>query len=128
MAKNKVKINGKGLGMVATAVAAGAAYYFLGPTGKEHRKDAKSWMKGARKKVVSELKKGKNITKGAYEDIVDKVTSGIKKGATSAEVKAFAKALKEDWRHILAASQIELERAAAKTVRKTASKRKTSSR
>lgn len=127
MAKNKLtgtKVSKKVLGGIAASAAAlGTAYYFLGPKGKTHRGQAKTWMKGARKQVVSELKRGKQVTKAAYENIVDRVTKDIKSGATSDEVKAFAQALKQDWKHIVTASQMELKRAATKAKSKVRRKK-----
>ncbi len=46
----------------AAAVSAGA-YYFLGPEGKQHRKEATAWIKEAKKETKSIKKVWKKKTK-----------------------------------------------------------------
>ena len=111
---NKKGISGKTIAAIgASAAALGAtAYYFWGPKGKQHLKSAKKWTVEAKKQIIKEIKKGKEITKAAYDDIVDTVVNPyVKKGATRAEVQAMVKALKEDWKHIVKASKSSVKKA-----------------
>lgn len=98
------------MGKVATlgamALGATAAYYFLGPKGKKHQASAKKWGGEVKKKIAKEIEKQKELTQSVYEKIIDKALESSKiKDATSAEVISFAKALKQDWKHVLSVSK-----------------------
>src|SRR3990167_7645227 len=102
MKKNQDKkmSTGKMVTLGAGALAlGGAAYYLLGPGGRERQKSAKKWMREARQKIVKKLEQTKNISEALYEDIIDDVVKPyVAKGsATAKEVRVFAQDLKKDW-------------------------------
>lgn len=101
---------------VGTVALGAAAYYFLGPKGKENRKSAAKWMDNAKKKVVQKIEVAKEITEDTYKNIVDDVIAPyIKKGTLEAkEIQAFAQSLKRDWKKFTP----EIKTAAKKTKKK----------
>jgi hypothetical protein len=107
---------GKSMAMRASALAIGAtAYYFLGPESKKHQESAKKWTMEAKRKLIKEIEKGKEMTEAMYGDVVDNIVKPyITGGATAVEVSAFAKALKQDWKHISKASKSEAKKAVTK--------------
>ncbi len=108
---------GKAAAIGASAIALGATiYYFLGPKAEQHQKSAKKWTVDAKKKIIKEISKSKDITESVYGNIVDNVVKPyISEGATAGEVVAFAKALKKDWKHIISASKASMKKAVTKT-------------
>src|SRR3989338_3929209 len=95
MTKNKKISKGKIVALGA------AAYYFLGPKGKEHQQSAQKWLVEAKKKIIKKIEKEKIVTKEAYEKIVDNVLHSYEvAGISLAEVVKSAKSLKDDWKHI----------------------------
>lgn len=108
-------MGGKVLGIAASAAAIGAAYYFLGPKGKKHQKEAKKWMEDAKVDVVAEIRKAKKITQVVYENIVDSVLEKYEDLADEREeVAKFAEALKDDWDNVVEASKKEISKAKRK--------------
>jgi uncharacterized protein (UPF0264 family) len=108
MKNNTTKKKGVSKGQVVAvgatvAAVAGAAYYFFGPQGKKHQKEAKEWTRSAKDRIVKEIKRAKVISESVYGDIVDDVIEPyLAKGvAAKEEVQAFAKALKKDWSNIV---------------------------
>jgi gas vesicle protein len=61
-----------GLGVAAVAAAAGA-YYFFGQNGDKHRKSAQAWVDKAKKDVLVEIKKLKNLNEQTYNSVAGKV-------------------------------------------------------
>lgn len=121
---NGKKSLGKIIGLSAGAVALGAtAYYFLGPKGKRHQKSAKQWVVEAKKKVIKEIEKGKEMTESIYGKIVDDILRPyVAKGAIAEEVSALSKALKKDWKNIVRASKENLKKSSTAT-KKTATEK-----
>ncbi len=81
--KNKAaKNNGlalkAGLGIAAAAAAAGA-YYFFGKQGAKHRKSAAVWASRAKKEVLAEVKKLKDVNERTYGIAVAKAMKKYKK-------------------------------------------------
>lgn len=121
-AVNAVRKNpGKSVAIGAGAVALGAAaYYFLGPKGKQHRAKAKEWTADAQKAVVRRMSKARELTEASYRNLVDEIISPyVNKGAAgAAEARAFAQAMKRDWKKFTVAAG-----AAGKTTATTSTKR-----
>lgn len=104
VAKKKSGMSGGSMvALGATAAAlAGAAYYLLGPKGKQHQKSAKKWTLDAKKQITAKVKKTKNLSEAAYKKIIDDVAKVYeKKGAAIKEVKAFTGGLKKEWKTIV---------------------------
>jgi hypothetical protein len=58
------------LGAGAAALG-GAAYYFLGPKGKQHQKTAQKWALDLEKRIVREAKRGKKISDVIYATLME---------------------------------------------------------
>ena len=106
MKKPTTKTGGKAvklavLGATLAGAAAGA-YFFFGPKGKKHQKDAKAWAIKMKGDVVEKLEKAGDVSESAYHGIVDAVAdkyeSAQKAGAP--EIKALAADLKKHWKAI----------------------------
>ncbi len=93
---NAVKIAVVGASIAALA---GAAYFFLGPKGKQHQKQAKSWAIKMKGDVVEKLEQAKEISETNYQEIIDSIAARYtkEKRAGSAEIKALANDLKRHW-------------------------------
>jgi len=93
-----VKAVGIGAGLAALA----AAYFFLGPKGKKHQHDAKSWASKMKKDVIAKLRQARDVTEPAYNEIVDTVAKKYEKGkkAGKDEVRLLAQDLKKHWKII----------------------------
>jgi hypothetical protein len=70
--KNNHLVLKAGLGVAAIAAAA-ATYYFFGKDGAKHRKSARVWVNRAKKDVLTEVKKLKNVNEKTYNHIAAKV-------------------------------------------------------
>lgn len=70
--KDKHLVLKAGLGAAAIAAAAGA-YYFFGKGGAKHRAKALVWANRAKKDVLTEVKKLKNVSQKSYNLAVTKV-------------------------------------------------------
>jgi len=76
--KNNHLVLKAGLGVAALAATAGA-YYFFGKNGAKHRKSALSWVNGAKKDVLAEVKKLKVVNEKTYNTVATKVMKKYKK-------------------------------------------------
>ena len=87
------------VGATLAGIAAGA-YFFLGPNGKKHQKQAKSWAIKMKGEVVEKLEKAKDVSEASYHEIIDKVSSKYNTGknATTEEVQELAADLKKHWK------------------------------
>ena len=101
-----VKLAALGAGV---AGAAAAAYFFLGPKGKQHRKQARAWAIKMKGDVVEKLETARGMSEPAYRAVVDSVAKmyGKRKGlnVSSKEIQALAKDLKKHWRVISASTR-----------------------
>lgn len=70
--KNKHLVLKAGLGAAAIAAVAGA-YYFFGKDGAKHRAAAQVWVSRAKKDVLAEVKKLKNVNEKTYKSVTAKV-------------------------------------------------------
>ncbi len=105
---NKGMSGGKVMAIGATAAAiGGAAYYFLGPKGKQHQRSAKKWTKDAASQIAEKAQKAKNLSESVYANIVDGVVMPyVAEGvALKREAQSFSRALKSDWKHIKSSAQ-----------------------
>lgn len=110
-----------GAGVLAAAVAAGAAgYYFYGSDkASKHRKAASAWAKGLKKDVLKRAKDLKKIDAKAIGKVVDEAVDAYQgvRGVTTADLKAAAKELKRNWQAVKGEAG-----SAGKTAKKTAKK------
>lgn len=102
------------------AAIAAASYFFFGPKGKKNRKMTQAWMIKMKGDVVEKLETAQDISKEAYDAIVD--TAG--KAYTTAaggkeEVAKLAKELKSHWKSISGKAAVKKTRVASKKVKKT---------
>lgn len=100
------KTTSKGSGAAKVAVIgasiaglAAAAYFFLGPKGKQNQKHAKAWAIKMKGDVVEKLEMAKEISEPVYKEIIDSVAAEYVKGkkASDAEIKSLAQDLKKHW-------------------------------
>ncbi len=70
--KNRHLVLKAGLGVAAIAAAAGT-YYFFGKDGKSHRKSAQAWVNNAKRDVLSQVKKLKEVNEKTYNMVAAKV-------------------------------------------------------
>jgi len=93
------------VGAGVAALGAGA-YYLLGPDGKKHQKNAKALFVKMKNEVVKDVKKLRNVTAPLYNNAVDEVSASYSRQykAHGAEIKAFAKKLKNDWKKMAKSS------------------------
>lgn len=101
--KNKPQKNvGKAVTVGAGVLAlAAAGYFFLGPKGKENQKKTKAWAIKMKGDVVEKLESAQDVSKEAYDTIVDKVSSAYEAVADNKdEVKELAAELKSHWKSI----------------------------
>lgn len=96
------------IGITAAAVAAGA-YFFLGPDGKKHRKQMKSWMVQMKGDVLEKLEDAKEVTEPVYNEIIDTVADSyaVANKIPRSEIGALAKDLKRHWNTIRRAMNSE---------------------
>jgi hypothetical protein len=103
MEKKKTK-GGSGavkLAVIGASLAGmAAAYFFLGPKGKKHQKDAKAWAIKMKGDVVEKLENIKDVSEPVYHEIVDGVAEEYKKGmkAGKLEIEELAADLKKHWK------------------------------
>lgn len=86
-----------GAGVVALAAA---GYFFLGPKGKSNRTKTRGWMIKMKGEVVEKLESIEDVTKDAYDSVVDKVSSTYTAVGGKEEVAKLAKELKGHWKTI----------------------------
>ncbi len=84
------------------AVASAGAYYFLGPKGKAHQREAKALMIKMKKEAMQKVAKAKSVTTPLYNRAVDAVATTYSKQykAHEKDIKAFAKMLKSEWKNV----------------------------
>ncbi len=87
---------GAGIASIATA------YFFLGPKGKNHQKQAKLWAIKMKADVVEKLEKVRDISEPAYHKIIDSVANKYeqKKKVGREEIQSLANDLKKHWKVI----------------------------
>ena len=88
----------------ASAAALAAAYFFLGPKGKKHQKQAKAWAIKMKADVVEKLENAREVSEPVYHEIIDSVAAEYKKGkkAGQAEIVDLATDLKKHWKTLSA--------------------------
>lgn len=89
------------LGAGLAGLAAGA-YFFLGPKGEKHQRQAKAWADKMKTDVIEKLKTVSDISEATYNEIIDTVAKEYEKDMSLAksEIKALAKDLKKHWKSI----------------------------
>lgn len=89
------------LGTTALATAA-ATYYFFGKDGAKHRNKATTWAHKAKKDVVQELQKLKNVSEQNYKTTVKKVITKYKKfeKENPKEFAMISTQLQSQWKNI----------------------------
>ncbi len=110
------------------AALAAASYYFLGPKGKQHRKQVKGWSIKMKGEVVERIEKLKDVSEPVYNNLVDAVAAKYAKdyGSSKKEVVALAEELKKTWRSIVASTKASARKGTAhvkKAVRNSPSKK-----
>ena len=110
------------IGASLAGLAAGA-YFFLGPKGKKHQKQAKAWAIKMKGDVVEKLEAARNVSESAYHGIIDSVASKYEKSrkASRGEIQALARDLKKHWRTISGSAKTA-KRSTAKDKKRTAKK------
>ncbi len=126
--KNKHLVLKAGLGIAAVAAAAGT-YYFFGKDGKKHRAKAATWVDHAKKDVVKEVSKLKNVSERSYTQAVNKIITKYKKLQKDhpEEVKALSQKLVADWKKIEKHLPVPAKTAVRKMVFKATSTKTTKS-
>jgi hypothetical protein len=101
-------ILGLGAGLAALATA---SYYFWGPDGRRNQRKMKGWMIKMKGEIIERIENAKELTEDVYNDIIDKVSTVYEgaSGTGSAEVKAFAQKLKDQWEDIVESVKEEKE-------------------
>ncbi|MDP1620092.1 MAG: hypothetical protein Q8L11_03495 [Candidatus Moranbacteria bacterium] len=79
---------------------AATAYFFFGPKGKKHQKQAKAWAIKMKGEVVEKLEMAREITEPVYQEIIDTVAKEYKQGkkASQIEIDELAADLKKHWK------------------------------
>ncbi len=87
------------VGVTLAGLAAGA-YFFFGPNGKKHQKQAKSWALKMRADVIEKLEKVNDVTQETYDHIIDTVAAKYNAGkeASQEEIHELAADLKKHWK------------------------------
>ncbi len=102
------------LAIIGASIAgiAAAAYFFLGPKGKEHQQQAKAWAIKMKGEVVEKLERAKEISEPIYQEIIDTVASKYEKAmnTTPEEVRALAQDLKKHWKKLSSSAKITKSR------------------
>lgn len=104
MAKKKQQVSkgAKTLGAAGVALAA-ASYYFFGPSGKKHRKQAHGWMLKMKGEAVHRLESVSDVSESAYNTLMDSIGKEYTqaKAASRAEVLAAIADMKKAWKTIV---------------------------
>lgn len=104
MQKKTSKSNVAGIAALGASLAglAATAYFFFGPNGKKHQKNAKAWAIKMKGDVIEKLESAKEVTEPIYNNIIDTVANKYTKGtkATQEEINELAKDLKKHWKTI----------------------------
>lgn len=89
---------------------AAVAYFFLGPEGKKHQKNVKSWAIKMKADVIEKLESARSVVgEPAYQAIIDSVAAKYEKSKknTPEEIKALADDLKKHWKTISKTVKVE---------------------
>ena len=110
------------IGASLAGLAAGA-YFFLGPKGKKHQKQAKAWAIKMKGDVVEKLEAARNVSESAYHGIIDSVASRYERSrkASRGEIQALARDLKKHWK-VISGSARAAKRGGAKSKKRTTKK------
>lgn len=110
------------IGASLAGLAAGA-YFFLGPKGKKHQRQAKAWAIKMKGDVVEKLELARNVSESAYHGIIDSVAAKYEKSrkASRGEIQALARDLKKHWRTISGSART-VKHGAAKSKKRTVKK------
>jgi len=109
------KTTTKGSSKAVKAVAIGAslaglaaAYFFLGPKGKKHQKQAKAWAIKMKGDIVEKLEMAREVSEPVYHEIIDSVAAEYKKGmkAGQEEIGTLAEDLKKHWKTLSRGAKI----------------------
>ncbi|MDP3836828.1 MAG: hypothetical protein Q8Q67_01890 [bacterium] len=120
MAVKKVADNNKAMqyGLIGTSLVglAAAAYFLLGPRGKQNRQQTKSWAIKMKADVIEGLEKARIVSQPAYDALIDMVAAKYARQMKSspAEIKSLAKELKSHWETFRASSTNSIKETAAK--------------
>ena len=101
---------------------AAVAYFFLGPEGKKHQKNVKSWAIKMKGDVVEKLEAARSVGEPSYHAIIDSVAAKYEKAKKTSptEIKALAQDLKKHWKTI--SSSIKTEKPKTTKTTKTVKK------
>ncbi len=111
-----------GAGVVALAAA---GYFFLGPRGKKHIAQTRGWMIKMKGDVVEKLETMHDVTKDAYDAVVDTVASAYTAMGGKEEVMRFSKELKSHWKAISKKAAVKAKKSGKKIKKSNARKLKT---
>ena len=106
MEKKTSLMNSDGVKFVKLGVRlvglAAAAYFFLGPKGREHRENTKAWAIKMKADVIEKLETAHDISEFAYHEIIDSVAAKHEKSkkASPEEIRELAGNLKKHWKTI----------------------------
>ncbi|MFA5751166.1 MAG: hypothetical protein WCX79_03970 [Candidatus Paceibacterota bacterium] len=91
------KITAIGAGM---ALAGAGAYYFLGPDGKKHQKEAVKWSLKMQKEAEKKIKEIKNVSEPVYNEVVDTLKKIYQEKYINnkSEIDEWANKLKKEWK------------------------------
>jgi len=86
----------------ASIAGVAAAYFFLGPKGKNHQKQLRAWAIKMKGDVVEKLETAREVSEPVYREIVDSVAAEYEKGmkAGHEEISVLAEDLKKHWKTI----------------------------
>lgn len=101
---NVAKVALVGAGVAALAAT---AYFFLGPDGKKHQKQARAWTIKMKGEVIERLEMAKEVTEPIYREIVDSVAAQYMKSKDidQKEITALVNDLKRHWKTISGATK-----------------------
>lgn len=124
---NKKDSNVAELAVLGASLAgmAATAYFFLGPKGKKHQKQAKAWAIKMKGEVVEKMEKARSVSEPVYNQIIDTVAQKYATGvqANSEDVQELAKDLKKHWK-TLTSSAKSTKRSVVKSAKKIVKKAK----
>lgn len=101
MNQNKKNIGKTARISAGLAALAAAGYFFLGPKGKKNQQKTRAWMIKMKGDVIEKLESVQDITREAYDAIVDTASGAYEAAAGSKEeVEKLARELKAHWKSI----------------------------
>lgn len=116
------KVLSIGTGVLALAAA---SYFFWGPNGKKNQKKTRAWMIKMKADVVEKLESVQDISKEAYENIVDTVgDTYISVAESKEEVAKLARELKSHWKFISGKGAQKKKKVLKKVAKKVGKKSK----